>query len=196
VKIFSIKRYPSTSASQNVGASFGVAYTIRKYARFKTLRISVKPGGEVVVSAPLRVSLTTISTFVEKQKNWIEKAVSKMQGVPVLDKKGNRKEYVKHKEEARERIEKKLLELNKHYGFSYKKVTIRNQSSRWGSCSKSGTLSFNYRLIFKSREVFDYVLVHELCHLREMNHSQKFWDLVSQTCPNYRELRRQLKNTA
>lgn len=171
-------------------------YELKRYKRSKSVRISVKPGGFVVVSAPLRTPEVLIKQFVAKQSTWLEAAVGKMQKVEALDKKGNRKEYLKFKEEAREKIEKRLVELNKHYGFAYKKVTIRNQSSRWGSCSKSKTLSFNYRLIFKSQEVFDYVLVHELCHLREMNHSQKFWGLVAQLCPDYKLLRRQLKNTA
>lgn len=79
------------------------------------------------------------------------------------------------------------------YGFSYRAITIRNQRTCWGSCSRKKTLSFNYKLIFLPARVQEYVVVHELCHLREMNHSPKFWTLVSQIIPDYTERRRELR---
>ncbi|MDR3628564.1 MAG: M48 family metallopeptidase, partial [Ignavibacteriaceae bacterium] len=73
------------------------------------------------------------------------------------------------------------------------KVTIRNQKTRWGSCSARGNLSFNFNLVRYRKEIIDYVIVHELCHLKEMNHSNKFWNLVEKICPDYKALRRELK---
>jgi len=72
-------------------------------------------------------------------------------------------------------------------------VKIRDQSSRWGSCSWKGNLNFSYKLVLLPEHLADYVVVHELCHLREMNHSPRFWALVSQTVPDYRAKRRELK---
>lgn len=77
--------------------------------------------------------------------------------------------------------------------FSYKKITIRNQSSRWGSCSRKGNMNFNYRIALLPSEFADYIIVHELCHLAEFNHSKKFWDLVEMTVPNWQKLRNELK---
>jgi hypothetical protein len=77
--------------------------------------------------------------------------------------------------------------------FLFNKITIRNQSSRWGSCSRRGNLNFNYRIALLPPELADYIIVHELCHLGEFNHSEKFWNLVERTIPNWRELRARLK---
>jgi len=85
----------------------------------------------------------------------------------------------------------KILSLK--YGFEVKKVSVRKQKSRWGSCSSKGTISLNDRLIEHREEVIDYVIIHELSHLVHMNHSPKFWALVQKHCPNYKLLKRQLK---
>ena len=79
-------------------------------------------------------------------------------------------------------------------GFKVGKITIRGQKTRWGSCSTSGNLSFNYNLLRFRKEVIDYVIIHELCHIKEMNHSAKFWKLVEKFCPDYKFLRKELKN--
>lgn len=109
---------------------------------------------------------------------------------------GTRKEYVTHKEAARVLIKQRLLELNRHYGFTYHKVAIRDQRSRWGSCSKKGNLNFNYRLLHLPSHLADYIMVHELCHLAEFNHSKKFWDLVGETIADHRQKRKALRALA
>lgn len=100
--------------------------------------------------------------------------------------------WLRHK--AKIYIPKRVQELSKHAGFNYKKVTIRSQKTRWGSCSADGRLSFNYRLIRFREKVVDYVIIHELCHLKELNHTKKFWDLVERFCPDYKSLKRELKS--
>ena len=104
--------------------------------------------------------------------------------------------YQKHKKTARAIILAKLEELNRHYGASYGKVAIRNQRTRWGSCSKRGNLNFNYRLIFLPPVLLDYVVVHELCHLREFNHSPRFWSFVEEMIPDHRARRKALAGMA
>lgn len=93
--------------------------------------------------------------------------------------------YLAHKEAARELVHRKLAEHNFHYGFTYHKVAIRDQHSRWGSCSKKGNLNFNYRLVFLPEALVDSVIVHELCHLKEFNHGKNFWALVAETIPDH-----------
>lgn len=83
--------------------------------------------------------------------------------------------------------------LAERHGFSVGKISIRGQKTRWGSCSKNRNLSFNYRLMAFREEVIDYVIIHELCHTKQMNHSRKFWSLVEKIVPDYMELRRELK---
>ena len=103
------------------------------------------------------------------------------------------KRYVAHKEAARALIHARLEALNAHYNFAYNRVAIRDQKSRWGSCSKKCNLNFNYRLIFLSPHLRDYVIVHELCHLQEFNHSPAFWRLLERAVPAYRACRKELR---
>ncbi len=97
------------------------------------------------------------------------------------------------KERACEYIPSRVKELADKYGFNYNKVDVKSQKTRWGSCSNKRNLSFNYKLLYFNVEVIDYVIVHELCHLKQMNHSYKFWKLVEEILPNYNSLKYQLK---
>lgn len=103
-------------------------------------------------------------------------------------------DYIKNKEKTRSLVLERLEFFNRSYSFYYNRVSIRDQHTRWGSCSKKANLNFNYRLIHLPAHLSDYVIVHELCHLEEMNHAKSFWDLVAKTFPNHRELRRELKS--
>lgn len=101
--------------------------------------------------------------------------------------------YRKHKEAARKVIVARLEVLNaEHYGLTYGRVAIRNTKTRWGSCSSDGNLNFHYRLAFLPQELMDYVLIHELCHLQELNHSRAFWALVAQADPEHKAHRKAL----
>ncbi len=110
----------------------------------------------------------------------------------VLNKKN--KDYLLNKEKARRLISSRLAFFCEKYNLSYGRLSIRDQKTRWGSCSQKANLNFNYRLIYLPEELRDYVIVHELCHLIELNHGQNFWSLVAKTFPNYLELRHRLKN--
>lgn len=101
---------------------------------------------------------------------------------------------IRYREEAHRKIEERVAFYHPLTGGRYTSVTIRDQKSRWGSCSSRGTLSFNYRLIFAPLPVLDYVVVHELCHLTHMNHSKEFWDKVASVMPEYNVHRQWLKD--
>jgi len=95
---------------------------------------------------------------------------------------------------AKKSLVERVHRIANSLGFKIGRISIRGQKTRWGSCSTAGNLSFNYNLLSFRKEVIDYVIIHELCHLKEMNHSQKFWKLVERFCPNYKYLRKELKN--
>lgn len=98
-----------------------------------------------------------------------------------------KKHYKLHKDDARKIVLDKLAYWNKFYGFDYNRVAIKNTRSRWGSCSSKKNLNFNYRILFLPVELQDYLVVHELCHLKEMNHGSKFWSLVAEQIPDYKK---------
>ncbi len=105
---------------------------------------------------------------------------------------GSARVYQANKEAARELVLRKLAQHNAHYHLVWGRVAIRNTRSRWGSCSKKGNLNFNYRVILLPEHLQDYLVVHELCHLRHFNHSKHFWSLVAEAVPKYAQCRAEL----
>jgi len=97
------------------------------------------------------------------------------------------------KEQARIFIENRLSYINKLYNFKINRIAIKNTTTRWGSCSSKSNLNFNYKIIYLKPELADYLIVHELCHLGELNHSKRFWALVSKTIPDYAKVNKELK---
>lgn len=104
-----------------------------------------------------------------------------------------RAEYLFHRESARAYVRLLLYRANARYGFSYNRVSIKDQRTRWGSCSEKGNLNFHYRILALPPHLAEYVVAHELCHLAELNHSPRFWDLLAQTIPHYKEARKELR---
>lgn len=105
---------------------------------------------------------------------------------------GSARVYQANKEAARELVLRKLVQHNAHYHLVWGRVAIRNTRSRWGSCSKKGNLNFNYRIVLLPEHLQDYLVVHELCHLRHFNHSKHFWSLVAEAVPKYAQCRAEL----
>jgi len=102
-------------------------------------------------------------------------------------------QYILHKTAALEFARARMLHFNAFYHFPVNNIAIKNQKTRWGSCSKKGNLNFNYRLVLLPTHLADYIIVHELCHLKEFNHSPAFWALVAQTIPDYQKIRKEFK---
>lgn len=171
-------------------------FTLRRNRRSKSIRITVVSGGEVFVSAPFGLPYEKILSFVEKHREWIRDKVGKYKKFPKknLSKSDEKKLYKKYKAEAFQFTKKKVDFWNSLYKFSFKKISIRNSKTRWGSCSSKGTLSFNYKILFLPAHVSDYLVIHELCHIKEKNHGPAFWSLVALKCPEFRKTRAQLRD--
>ena len=103
------------------------------------------------------------------------------------------KDFKENKKKAYELINERILYFNQSGEYPVGKVSIKNQKTRWGSCSGKRNLGFNYKLLFLPENLRDYIIIHELCHLKEMNHSKNFWNLVSEWVPDYKAIRRQIK---
>ncbi len=169
-------------------------------SRRKTMSIQIVQG-RVIVRAPLWSKDRSIRRFVDSYAEWIEKSVftslekaRKMQdevnaaGVISSD------EIRRLADEARKVIPERVRFYAPLIGVNYGRITIRNQRSKWGSCSAAGNLNFNCLLMLSPPEVLDSVVIHELCHRLEMNHSERFYALLYKYCPDYDECRRWLKN--
>lgn len=171
-----------------------LSFELRRSLRTRRVRLIVYPGGRLVVSAPYLASRRRIEAALREKADWIEEKLRLMKKIaPGLTRTGSRTDFLKHKPAALALIEQRLEHFNKFYGFHYGKITIRDQKSRWGSCSKKGNLSFNYRLALLPSRLADYVIVHELCHRGRFDHSPAFWRLVARAVPDYMACRAELK---
>lgn len=169
----------------------------------KTLVIEVNANGEVVVRAPLRMPVSQINKFIGEKADWIDIHVRKMlkrkeERKSQEDSKGGRpisdQEIRLLKIKAKRVIPHKVNQYAQQMGVTYGNITIKVQKSRWGSCSAKGNLNFNCLLMNAPEEIIDYVVVHELCHRKEMNHSPKFWTEVEKVIPDYKDRRKWLKD--
>jgi predicted metal-dependent hydrolase len=170
-------------------------YTLKRSPRARSMRLSVMPGGAVVVTVPRSLaasSLAAVERFVERSSGWIETQMRKMQGRTVI--RIRRGDIPRLKREAYALTEARSAHFAALYGYSYKKITIRAQKTRWGSCSKNGNLSFNYKIAVLPTHLQDAIVAHEICHLGAFDHSKRFWDLMARTVPAHKNVRKELKN--
>lgn len=171
-----------------------IPYTLKRSVQAKRIKITVHCGDAFVLTLPRNTDEIWGERFIKEKEEWILEKLryfKGMQGGTLHI--NNHARYLEYKSHALALVTHKITEVNAHYNFTYKNITIRNQKILWGSCSRDKRLSFNYKIAFLRDELADYLIVHELCHLREMNHSDRFWRLVTETIPNYATLRRELK---
>ncbi len=175
----------------------------------KTLAIQINPDLSVTVRAPIYASQREIERILKEKEGWIQKHIEKIREQEAKRKEtrgehGEHSESVEREYLSREEIQKlaekalgyvpkRVSHYAKQIGVTYGKITIRNQKTRWGSCSSKGNLNFNCLLMLTPPEVIDYVVVHELCHRKEMNHSKAFWAEVEKVLPDYKEQVKWLK---
>jgi len=173
-----------------------IEYTLKISKRAKKMRLAVCCGGDLVVTISHRMKESVAEKFMAKKADWIiEKVAYFGQFKKAVSPKEDKKNYLEHRDEALELVEKRIEYLNKSLGYSFNKINIRNQKTRWGSCSCKGNLNFNYRVLFLPENVRDYIIVHELCHLKELNHSRRFWSLVKKVFPDYLNTKKELRKS-
>lgn len=166
----------------------------------RTLAIQVSADGAVTVRAPWQCSRARAKAFVEEKQDWILRKQEEMRSRSREKerKKGQLPEwgaedYKRGRAQAAQVFAQRTAYFAGRMGVSYGRITIRDQKTRWGSCSAKGNLNFNWRLVLAPQKVLDYVVVHELAHRKEMNHSPRFWKLVEEEMPDYLQQKRWLK---
>ncbi len=158
------------------------------------MRLAVHPDARVVVTASRFFGVDAVERFVTKHSDWITKHVEKAKRRIVV--RIQKRQISALKRRALALASARCAHFSAIYGFTFKKIAIRAQKTRWGSCSRRGNLSFNYKIAALPPSIADYIIVHELCHLSEMNHGKRFWDLVAKAIPNHKAVRKELRNTA
>ena len=159
-------------------------------SRRKTISLGITRTGGLEVRCPVGMTDDQVRAFVESKASWIEKHLPKTPPLPPFT-----PEQIR--EMARKALDifpKRAAFFAPKIGVTYGRITIRNQRSKWGSCSAKGNLNFNCLLVLAPPEVLDYVVVHELCHRKELNHSPRFWAEVEKVLPGYRVHRKWLKD--
>ncbi len=152
----------------------------------KTLSLEVKRDGRVIVRVPLRLPVKEINAFIEKHEDWVQKQLQKIADThkeDILSLSDN--EIWILNEDAKKYIPGKVAYYAEKIGVTYGRITIKHQKTRWGSCSAKGNLNFNCLLMLTPPQVIDSVIVHELCHRKHMNHSDKFYAEVLKVYPEY-----------
>lgn len=161
----------------------------------KSISIRICQNGQIEVRAPLSCPADQIGEILEKKKAWIERNRTRQKEQARLRGKNrlSPEEEKAAKEEAYCRLAERTAWYARNMGVSYGKITVREQKTRWGSCSSRGNLNFNWKLVCMPPEILDYVVVHELAHRKEMNHSKAFYEIVASVLPDYRERERWLR---
>lgn len=168
-------------------------YEIIRSSR-KTLALEITRDGQLKVRAPYKVSRKEIQNFVKSKESWIFKHLKRIEETKAEQPEPlSSEEIEKLVQKALQVLPEKVEHYARIIGVTYGRITIRNQKTRWGSCSNKGNLNFNCQLMRLPEELQDYVVVHELCHRKEMNHSSDFWKEVEYIMPDYQERRARLK---
>ncbi len=176
-----------------------IAVTIIRSAR-KTIGLEVGLSGKVVLRAPKRAPYRMLQSFLEERKEWIIEKHQLMEQIRREETQREPKDYEldSEKKNAYRCQAGKILAVRAAYyaeqmGVDYGCITVKETKTRWGSCSAKGNLNFHWKLILMPQEILDYVVVHELAHRKEMNHSERFWKIVESILPDYRERRKWLR---
>lgn len=170
---------------------YNIPYRVIRSSR-RTVSLQIVPGGEVLVRCPKRMSNGDIRRFVESKSDWIEKHLEKQTAAARLPAFSDG-QLQALASQARQTVPERVAYFAPLVGVTYGRITIRSQHTLWGSCSSKGNLNFNCLLMLTPPEVLDYVVVHELCHRKEMNHSARFWAEVEHVLPDYEIQRKWLR---
>ena len=179
-------KLPGTTSIED--KEFGTIKVVRAKTRY--LRLKVEPDGKVSATIPYYATLLSLKSLVNKKRRTIQKSIA------------NLPKFHKYTDEQIKQIRKKAKEflplrtevLAKQHGFQYGKLSFRNQKTRWGSCSAHNNISLNIALVVLPARLIDYVILHELTHTVEKNHSAKFWNKLEESCPDYKKRRKELRS--
>ena len=165
--------------------SYGIIRSNRK-----SIAVKIRPDGKILVRCPKRMRLEEVRSFVESKSAWIEKHLASL---PPREEKFTSRQLEALRAQTGALVSQRVAHFASVMGVTWGRISVRTQQTRWGSCSSKGNLNFNALLALAPPEVLDYVVVHELCHRKQMDHSPLFWAEVERILPDYRRQKQWLK---
>jgi predicted metal-dependent hydrolase len=174
-----------------------VVYSVRVSTRARRVSLSLKRRGELTLIVPEGRSIADAEKILTTSEAWLKKNYPARRDQPVNTHTLppiTPEQEVLYKRALLRVLRGRIEHFNAHYGFLYGDVRVKQVVSHWGSCSAVGNMNFNINLIFLPHELIDYVVVHELCHLRYQHHQERFWQLVALMVPDYKERRKELRS--
>ena len=173
-----------------------IEYELKVRKSGKNIRLTIHPEKGLVVTIPRRVTKAAAEKFIVEKSAWVLKSIAHYKKIKATaPKKHTAKEIAEYKKKALALAASRLAHFNTFYNFPYRNISIRNQKTRWGSCTRERNLNFNYKIALLPQRLSDYIVVHELCHVKEMNHSVRFWNLVAETIPDHLLRRKELRQS-
>ncbi|MDR1997886.1 MAG: M48 family metallopeptidase [Candidatus Margulisbacteria bacterium] len=168
----------------------GTPVLVHKSRRARQIRLCITPRREVKLTLPWYMPLSAGQAVVREKEGWITEILAKLP--PPIN--YAPEDIARHKTAVWQPIAALAEEYAVKYGVHFQNIKIKDQATRWGSCSRLGNLNFNWRLALVPEDIRRYVVIHEICHLKEMNHSRRFWALVAQYYPDYKKARKWLRD--
>ena len=194
-RVFVFSWLHSFSLAMQPSLPFDADFVFVRHPRARRYLIRVADDGTVRVTIPRWGSKREAEAFAERERSWIEKQhrrneADRQRPKPAALSPEVQREF---RDRAKRELPARLFELAAEHGLTVARVSVRNQRWRWGSCSRKGHICLNWRLVQMPDSVRDYVMIHELMHLKRMDHSPKFWKLVGQACPDFKSARAWLR---
>ena len=171
-----------------------VAYTLKVSNRARRMRLAIYCDGAFVVTVPQNMNQGLVEQFIIKKSQWVLDKLEYFKSFSgTLFIKSTKKDFADHKEEALALAERRVEHFNKIYKFRFNKINIKNQKTRWGSCSRKGNLNFNYKIALLPQRMADYIIVHELCHLAHADHGPAFYRILQRLLPDWQARKARLE---
>ncbi|MBQ8836239.1 MAG: M48 family metallopeptidase [Clostridia bacterium] len=170
-----------------------IEYELRRSKR-RTLSVEVDREAKLIVRAPLHMPQKAIDDFLQSHIEWIEKHISqRKEKIAAAPKEPTEDETLALRQKAYDVLSQKTAHYAAQMGVTYTHIGITSAKGRYGSCSKQGRINYSWRLMLQDEATWDYIVVHELCHLTHFDHSKAFWQMVEKYLPDYKERKALLK---
>ena len=168
-----------------------IPYTLRVNRRCRSIRLTIHYDGRFIATHPYYVSEKDVVEFMLERSSWILKHIN-TSTQRVFSMGSGMYRFREFKDRALGYVQERVKYFNQIYNFDINRIYVKDHRAQWGSCTKKKNLNFNFRILFLERELSDYIIVHELCHLGEFSHGERFFELVARVLPDYKHLEKRL----